>query len=292
MKRNLTLTLLLALFLLPWQPARPQGSTRYQVAVCDWMMLKRQKAGALTLARAIGADGVEVDMGPLGRRELFDNQLRDKQAASRFRGMADSLGVKVPSMAMSGFFAQNLLRRSNHRDLMLDCLATMQALGSGMLFLPLGGSGQAWQQRGAERDSMVAVLRLMGDMAYAHGVRIGIRTGGDARFDKRLLRDIRSRGVGIYYNLQDAADAHRDICKELRRLGAKRIVQIHASNTDSVNLPEDQEIDLPAIRRTLDRMGWRGWLVVERSRDVNRVRDVKYNFGRNVAYLKEVFENR
>ena len=101
MKRNLTLTLLLALFLLPWQPARPQGSTRYQVAVCDWMMLKRQKAGALTLARAIGADGVEVDMGPLGRRELFDNQLRDKQAASRFRGMADSLGVKVPSMAMS-----------------------------------------------------------------------------------------------------------------------------------------------------------------------------------------------
>lgn len=292
MKRNLTLTLLLALFLLPWQPARPQGSTRYQVAACDWMMLKRQKAGALTLARAIGADGVEVDMGPLGRRELFDNQLRDKQAASRFRRMADSLGVKVPSMAMSGFFAQNLLRRSNHRDLMLDCLATMQALGSGVLFLPLGGSGQAWQQRGAERDSMVAVLRLMGDMAYAHGVRIGIRTGGDARFDKSLLRDIRSRGVGIYYNLQDAADAHRDICKELRRLGAKRIVQIHASNTDSVNLPEDQEIDLPAIRRTLDRMGWRGWLVVERSRDVNRVRDVKYNFGRNVAYLKEVFENR
>ena len=36
-------------------------------------------------------------------------------------------------------------------------------------------------------------------------------------------------------------------------------------------------------------MGWGGWLVVERSRDVRRVRDVKYNFSRNVAYIKEVF---
>lgn len=271
---------------------RPQGSTRYQVAACDWMMLKRQKAGALSLARTIGADGVEVDMGPLGRRELFDNQLRDKQAAYRFRRMADSLGVKVPSVAMSGFFAQNLFRRSNYKELMLDCLTTMQVFGSSVAFLPLGGSGQEWLQKGAQRDSMVAVLHELGELARVYGVRVGIRTGQDARFDKRLLKDIRSSGVGIYYNFQDAADAGRDICKELKRLGKKRIVQIHASNTDSVNLPEDKEIDLPAIKRTLDDIGWSGWLVVERSRDASRVRDVSYNFGRNVAYLKKIFQSQ
>jgi len=36
-------------------------------------------------------------------------------------------------------------------------------------------------------------------------------------------------------------------------------------------------------------MKWSGWLVVERSRDVKRVRDVNYNFSRNVEYLKNIF---
>jgi sugar phosphate isomerase/epimerase len=96
----------------------------------------------------------------------------------------------------------------------------------------------------------------------------------------------------IYYNFQDAADSQRDICKELKRLGRENIAQIHASNTDSVILRYDNEINLPKIKRTLDRMGWSGWLVVERSRDVKRVKDVKYNFGSNVEYLKDVFLER
>lgn len=278
------------LLLCPWLPMAGQEGTRYHVAACDWMMLKRQKLGVFALGQQVGADGIEIDMGALGRREQFDNQLRDETTARRFRRTADSLGIQVPSVAMSGFFAQNLLKRVNFRDLMLDCFATMKAMGSKVAFLPLGGSGNDWKKKGVQRDSMVAILHQLGEMARARGVRIGIRTGEDARFDKHLLKDIKSEGVGIYFNFQDAADAGRDICKELKTLGSKRIVQIHASNTDSVNLPEDPEIDLRAIKRTLDGMGWQGWLVVERSRDAAKVRDVKYNFGRNVAYLKEIFQ--
>ena len=33
----------------------------------------------------------------------------------------------------------------------------------------------------------------------------------------------------------------------------------------------------------------KGWLVVERSRNAKDVRNVRGNFGDNVAYLKEVF---
>src|SRR5262245_11563323 len=48
---------------------------QYKIAVCDWMILKRQKLGAFDLTKKIGADGVEVDMGGLGTRETFDNKL-------------------------------------------------------------------------------------------------------------------------------------------------------------------------------------------------------------------------
>lgn len=272
-------------------PADAQNpSSRYRVAACDWMMLKRQKLGAFALAKDIGADGVELDMGPLGKRVLFDNKLRDGAQALKFKHVADSLGIEVPSIAMSGFFAQNFITRDNYYDLVSDCLETARRFGSKVIFLPLGGSGQEWKQKGSQRDTLVSRLRVAGTLAQAQGVTIGIRTQLPAKETVRLLKDIGSPAVKVYYNFQDAADNHRCIVKELKQLGKDRIVQIHASNTDSVNLREDPEIDLPKIKKTLDEMGWNGWLVVERSRDANHVRDVRYNFGHNVAYIKEVFK--
>ena len=109
------------------------------------MMLKRQRLGEFQLAKDIGADGVELDMGPLGQRVLFDNKLRDPQQQKLFRRTADSLGVKVHSMAMSGFFAHNLLKRDNYMELLEDCISSMRVMGSKIVFLPLGGSDHMWE---------------------------------------------------------------------------------------------------------------------------------------------------
>ena len=284
-KRRL-IGLLTALLLLPvGLIAQP----RYRVAACDWMMLKRQKLGEFQLTRDIGADGVEMDMGPLGQRVLFDNKLRDDHFRRFFRHTADSLGVLVPSMAMSGFFAQSFLKRDNYRDLIQDCIASMRVMGATVAFLPLGGSGREWQQPGGEHDEMVRRLHDVGELAAQAGVVIAIRTSLDAQSNIRLLQEVDSRGIKIYYNLQDAVDQGLDPAAELQALGAERIGQIHASLTDSVTLDRDPRIDLRRVKSALDRIGWSGWLVVERSRDAKDVRNVRGNFGRNVAYLKEIF---
>jgi len=278
--------------LLPLSNNQVQGKknhTRYQVAVCDWMVLKRQKLGEFSLAKQLGADGVELDMGPLGKRVMFDNKLRDPEQARQFKNMSDSLLVKVPSVALSGFFAQNFITRNNYLELVSDCFTTMKIFGSKVAFLPLGGSGNDWKKAGAEHDSIVCRLHGVGEMARKAGVVVGIRTAESAEFDIRLLKEVDSKGIKIYYNFQDAADQHRDICKELQLLGKKRIAQIHASNTDSVNLEHDPEINLRSVRNILDKIGWSGWLVIERSRDVSHIKDVKYNYGNNVKYIKKVF---
>lgn len=264
---------------------------QYRVAACDWMMLKRQKLGEFQLAKDIQADGVEMDMGPLGKRELFDNKLRDPHFQQLFRHTADSLGVRVPSMAMSGFFAQSFLQRENFKELIADCLSSMDVMGAKVAFLPLGGSGQEWQQAGAVHNEMVRRLHEVGEMARRQGKVIAIRTALPARANIILLDEIKSKGIKLYYNLQDAVDAGRDPSEELRLLGAKRIAQIHASLTDSVTLDKDPRIDLHQIKKTLDKMKWKGWLVVERSRNADDVKNVRANFGTNVAYLKEIFQN-
>ena len=263
---------------------------RYRVAACDWMMLKRQKLGEFKLASEIGADGVEMDMGPLGQRVLFDNKLRDEQFQKLFRHTADSIGVKVPSIAMSGFFAQSFLKRENYRDLINDCLQTMAVMDSKVAFLPLGGSGHEWKEKGEARTELVRRLHEVGEMARQAGKVIAIRTQLDARANIKLLKEVKSDGIKIYYNLQDAVDNGRDPAKELKQLGAKRVAQIHASLTDSVTLDVDPRIDMYRIKKTLDDMNWSGWLVVERSRNAKDVKNVKGNYGRNVAYLKKIFQ--
>ncbi|MDE5751996.1 MAG: sugar phosphate isomerase/epimerase [Duncaniella sp.] len=289
---KLIILVLLTLVSLPLSAATDAtGEHRYKVAACDWMMLKRQKIGEFKLAREIGADGVEMDMGGLGKRDTFDNKLHQPHFRKLFRETADSLGVTVPSVAMSGFFGQSFIGKPTYATLIDDCLSTMDAMGASVAFLPLGGSGAEWHEKGSQaRAEMVKRLHESGEKALAAGKVIGIRTQLPAKESKKLLKEINSKGVKIYFNLQDALDAGLDPVKELKTLGAKNICQIHLSNTDGFNLREDPAVDLPAIKRILDKMGWSGWLVVERSRDKDRVRDVKHNFGRNVTYIKEVFQ--
>lgn len=284
-KRHAVCMLMIALLTIPVSGVCQQN---FRIAACDWMMLKRQKLGEFQLAKDIHADGIEMDMGPLGNRPQFDNKLRDPHFQELFPRTADSLGIEVPSVAMSGFFAQSLLKRENYRELVQDCLNTMKHMKSQVAFLPLGGCGKEWMTDPVLRAELIHRLHTIGEMAKREGKVIGIRTGLDAKESKRMLKEIHSDGIKIYYNLQDAVDNHRDVCRELKVLGKDRICQIHASLTDSVTLDKDPRINMRQVVKTLNQIGWRGWLVVERSRDAGRVRDVRYNYGTNIKYLREI----
>jgi len=87
--------------------AQQVSKQRYKVAVADIMILKRQKAGAFKLTHEIGADGVEVDMGGLGDRPTFDNQLTNDTVRRQFLAEAKKYNLEIPSIGMTGFFSQS-----------------------------------------------------------------------------------------------------------------------------------------------------------------------------------------
>ena len=257
-------------------------SHRYKVAACDWMMLKRQKLGEFKLSHEIGADGVEMDMGGLGKRDTFDNKLHQVYFQELFKKTAAEYQIEVPSIAMSGFYGQSFLKHRNYRVLIDDCIKTMQVMGAKIAYLPLGGCGNDWKTDDEQRRRLVSRLHVAGEMAHSEGLVIGIRTGLSAKEDIKLLEQINSEGIQIYFSVQEALDNKRDLYKELKTLGRKRICQIHISETDGVTLPHSKNIDMHRVKEQLDKMGWSGWLVVERSRDAGDVRNVKKNFGMNI----------
>lgn len=288
MKRFIiTLLILIAGAVIPESISAQQ---RYLIGVCDWMVLKRQKLGEFKLAKELGCDGIEMDMGGLGTRRSFDNKMRNSESVRVFTHMADSFGIKVGAVAMSGFYGQSFAKKESWRWLIQDCLNTMAKMDAHVAFLPLGGCGNNWTDSLPLRQQIVWRLHEAGEMAHARGMVIGIDTPLDAEGNIKLLNEIGSEGIRIFYKFQTAIEYGRNIAKEIKMLGKDRICAIHASNTDGVWLRNDKAINMKKIKKALDKTGWSGWLFVERSRDVNQVRNVKLNYGENVKYLKEILQ--
>jgi sugar phosphate isomerase/epimerase len=262
---------------------------RYKIAVCDWMILKRQKLGAFQLTREIGADGVEVDMGSLGERDTFDNQLAKAEVRQQFLDQARELGLEICSLAMSGFYAQSFAERPTVPRMVQDCLDTMKLMNVKVAFLPLGVRGDLVKHPEL-RPAILERLKAAGSKAEQAGLVIGVETALPAAEEVKLLADIGSPAIRSYFNFANALQGKRDLLAELRTLGKERICQIHCTDEDGVWLQDNRRLDLRAVRRTLDDLGWSGWLVIERSRDARDSRNVKKNFSANTAYLKSIFQ--
>ena len=212
-----TISIVLLLFILPIPQLLAQSS-RYKVAVVDLMILKRQKLGAFQLTRDIGADGVEVDMGGLGNRPTFDNQLLNDTTRKQFLDKAKELGLEIPSLAMTGYYAQSFCERKEFIRSIEDCIKTMKLMDVKIAFLPMGVQCDL-VKKPELRDSVVSRLKIAGALAEQAGVVIGIETALDARDEKKLLKDIGSPAIKSYFNFSNALKNGRDVSKELKTLG-------------------------------------------------------------------------
>ncbi len=269
--------------------SNPSGE--FKIAVCDWMILKRQKVGAFERAREIGADGLELDMGGLGNRPTFDNKLLDPVQRKKFLEASEETGVEIASIAMSGFYAQDFATRETLPRMIDDCINTILLMGAKVAFLPLGVQGDLVKYP-EKRAAIVERLKMAGEKAEAAGVVIGIETSLDAAAEVKLLEKTGSPAIKIYFNFQNPLEAGRDLYEELKILGADRICQIHCTDTDGVWLENNPRIDMKKVKETLDEMGWSGWLVIERSRDASNTRDVVGNYGANTRFLQSVFQEK
>lgn len=262
---------------------------KYKVAVCDWMILKRQKLGAFKRTSEIGADGLELDMGGLGSRVTFDNKLRNAVERKAFKEEAKKYNLEICSIAMSGFYAQSLAER-DIEPMMDDAINTMVMMGVKTAFLPFGVLGDLVQQPDLRPVLIEKFQKIIAPRAEAADVVIGIETAYDAKEEAAFLDEIGSKNIKSYFNFANALQNGRDLYTELKTLGKDRICMLHASDEDKVWLENNERIDVPKVKKTLDEMGWSGWLVIERSRDASNPKDVVGNYGANARYLKSVFQ--
>jgi sugar phosphate isomerase/epimerase len=215
--------------------------------------------------------------------------LLNDSVRNQFLAKAKELNLEIPSLGMTGYYAQSFCERTEFIRSIADCITTMKLMNVKVAFLPLGVQCDL-VKKPELRDSVVSRLKIAGRLAENAGVIIGIETALDAKGELQLLKDVNSPSIKSYFNFSNAIKNGRDLNTELKILGKKNIIQIHCTDDDGVWLQNDPKINMKEVKRTLDAMGWSGWLVIERSRDKNDAGNVKKNFGANTAYVKSIFQ--
>jgi sugar phosphate isomerase/epimerase len=69
---------------------------RFDIGACDWSLGQRASTAALTVAKTLGLDGVQVSMGSLDN----DLQLRRPDVQRAYREAAGTTGVRIGGVAL------------------------------------------------------------------------------------------------------------------------------------------------------------------------------------------------
>jgi hypothetical protein len=218
----------------------PRSSvTSYKIAACDWMVLKRETP-ASSWPR-LRMDGHKWIWG----RSAKSHVSRQLQARSAKFLRESNLGIEICSLAMSGFYGQSFPTREIEKPVG-DCIDTMKLMNVKIAFLPLGVQGDLVAHPEL-RPTVVERLKKIAPAAEQAGVIIGIETALDAAGDKKLLEDVGSSAIKIYFNFSNAIQNGRDLCAELQTLGKDNICQIHCTDQtfaqESANRRAESEAD-------------------------------------------------
>jgi L-ribulose-5-phosphate 3-epimerase len=264
---------------LPWAPLLAAAPSRgFKIGACDWSLDKRCDTAAFDVAKRIGLDGVQVDLG------TPSNQMRLRRAdvQAEFMAAAKRTGMAIASLAIVEMNAVPLKRDPRAARWLSDAVDVAKALRLKVVMPACFGAGDLDMSNTAEIDHLVRVLKDTAPKAEKHGVLIGVESYLSAEDNLRLLERVGSPAVKVYYDVGNSTDKGRDIYKEIRTLGGA-ICQFHFK--DGRALLGKGRIDFRRVRQALDAIHYSGWIQIEAAAPHELIAD--YTAQRK--FLKELF---
>ena len=250
----------------------------FKIGICDWTLGKRTNPESFALARSIGLDGVQVDMG-----SAKDNlPLRQRGLQRKFLETARENNVEIGSVAMGVLNNVPYKSEPEAEQWVLDSIDACKALGCEVLLMAFFGKGDLHNDR---KGVAVVVERLKraAEKAEDKGVILGFESQLSAEEHMDIIGRVGSPAVQVYY---DVANSHKngyDIYKEIRYLG-KHICEFHAKDND--DLYGKGSIDFPEVRRAMDDAGYRGWIHMEGTKmPLGLLESCRYD----CEYLRRIF---
>jgi L-ribulose-5-phosphate 3-epimerase len=257
------------------------SSRGFKIGVCDWTIGKATNPGSFEVARRIGLDGVQVDFGG-GEKDL---PLFNKELQQKILTEAAKHEMEIASLAMGTL--NNVPYKSDPRaERWLDQgIDVAKAMDVNVILVAFFGNGDL-RSDPKGTDVVVERLKKIALKAEDADVVLGVESWLSAEQHLDIVERVGSPAVKVYYDVANSDKAGYDIYQEIRQLG-KHICEFHAKDYD--DLYGKGTIAFEEVRRAMDDIGYRGWIVME---GVKMPLGLEESCRYDAQYLRRIFPPR
>lgn len=256
------------------------GSRWFKIGACEWN-LGRADASSFEVAKEIGLDGVQVNMGSLAN----DMHLRKPEVQQAYLEAARRTGREIASLAIGEMNNVPLKSDPRAEQWLWDALDVAKALGISIVMPACFYKGDLDLSRTQEIDHLVKVLKQASAKAEKLGITIGLESYLSAEDNLTLLDRVGSPALKVYYDVGNSTDKGRDVLKEIPLLG-KRICEFHFKD-GRFRLGEGR-IDFRKVRQVLDQIEYSGWIQLEAAAP----HGVRKDYAAYYRFLRSIFPER
>ena len=227
----------------------------FKIGVCDWTIGKRTDPASLEMAKRLGLDGVQVDFGS-GQDDL---PLCNPELQKKFLEASKKHDVQIASLALG--ILNNVPYKSDPRAerWVADSIDVCRAMGLNVVLLAFFGEADLRNDKKGV-DVVVERLKRVAPKAEEAGVFLGLESWLSAEQHLDIIDRVGSPAIKVYYDVGNSHKAGYDIYEEIRLLG-RQICEFHAKDYD--DLYGRGTIAFEEVRRAMDDIGYRGWIVME-----------------------------
>lgn len=256
------------------------AKARFRVGVTDWNLGQEGKIEAISMAKRLGFDGVQISAGEGNDRLPLSDPLLQKT----YLDESKRVDLKIASLSLGILRHDYLKSDPSGPRWVADSISIASAMGIRVVLLPFFGNGALKTQ--AEMDKVGDILKELAPAAERARVILGLEDSLSARDNVRIMERTQSPAVLTYYDVGNSTDNGFDVVNEIRWLGSAQICEVHLK--DNPHYLGQGKIDFKGVIDALADVGFDGWAQLETDSPVSVEADMR----RNLKFIRTLVAAR
>lgn len=251
------------------------------ISACDWSIGKSADISAFEVARAIGLEGIQVNLG-----SLSDNlRLRNPEVQQAYIQASKKYNIKISSLAIGELNHVPYKSDPQTDQWVSDSIDVASTFKVKTILLAFFVKNDLRNDEAGKKE-IIRKLKAIAPKAEQAGVTLGIESYLTAAEHMDIIQQVGSPAIKVFYDFRNAADAGNDVIKEIKWLGKDIICELHIKENGF--LLGQGTMDWRRIFDTLHDMSYKGdgWMQIEWSMPKNA--DIVSSYKSNLSYLKNI----
>jgi sugar phosphate isomerase/epimerase len=256
---------------------------KLRIGACDWSIGKSSDIGAFAVAKAIGLEGIQVNLGS----DANNMHMREKERQKAYIEESKKTGIKIASLAIGELNRVPYKSEPRTDEWVWDSIDVARNLNVNVILLAFFSKNDL---RGDEegKNEVIRKLKVVMPKAEKMGITMGIESYLSAEEHMDIIQKVGSKNLKVYYDFRNSADAGYNVIEEIRWLGKDIICELHMKENGS--LLGEGTLDWNKIHETLSEMNFEGegWMQIEGA--TPKGADIVESYRHNLAFLRRTFK--